>query len=212
MDDTFVFAMLILAMGFVYIIFHQLMKFLSGNPKKPKGATSFVYKKESPKPKSSKPKKMSDAEVIRKIGGEITRSINNSDTFHLLESQLTKLKKSSGRSITKSYLTGCSWLMVNNDDQSQILYTFRNNNELIITNNGDVDIANYELIVDNNSILIKFSSKTEHHTIVNVKDDFLFLNKFSTDKTLVFANYTKYKDELKSVLNQHFDNLIKSYQ
>lgn len=206
MDDSFIAAMLILVMGFILILFYQLNKFLSDKPKKHKRPTPVTAKKERTKLVRN------DFDEVRKIGVEIAKSINNSDSFHLLESQLTKLKKSSERSITKSYLTGCSWLMINNGDQSQVLYTFRNNNQLIITTNGDVELVNYELIVDNNSILIKFSSKTEHHTIVNVKDDYLFLNKFSTDKTLIFANYTKYKDELKSVLNQNFENLIKSYR
>lgn len=204
-DTTFNFAILILVFGFILILFHQLMKPPSKKSNNHSNGSSVVLRDN----KITIEKKESD--IGRKIGVEIAKSINNSDSFHLLESQLTKLKKISERSITKSYLTGCSWLIINNGDQSQVLYTFRNNNQLIITTNGDVDLANYELIVDNNSILIKFSTKTEHHTIVNVKDDFLFLNKFSTDKTLIFANYTKYKDELKTVLNKNFENLIKSY-
>ena len=119
---------------------------------------------------------------------------------------LTKIKKTAQRSIGKSYLTGCSWMLINNNDSENIIFTFRSNNELLVTKNGIVERKNYELIVDNNSILISQNEITEHYDIVNIQDDFLFINKLSTNSILVFANQTKFKDMIKSEINKQARN------
>jgi len=41
---------------------------------------------------------------------------------------------------------------------------------------------------------------TEHYMISQVYNDYLFLNKLSSDTIMVFANHTKFKDELKSTI------------
>ena len=133
-------------------------------------------------------------------GNSIDRIVKNSE--ELLSSNYTKIKKIAQKTISKSYLTGCSWLLVNNENDENIIYTFRNNNELLVTKNGIVERYNFELIVDNNSILITKNNITEHFDIVNIQDDFLYLNKLSSESVMVFANQTKFKDYLKSELNK----------
>ena len=91
---------------------------------------------------------------------------------------LNKIKKAAERSISKTYLVGCSWILVNNEEDESVLYTFRSNNELLITKNGLVKRFQYEIIIDNNSILITDNNITEHFEIVNIQDDFLFINKY----------------------------------
>lgn len=120
------------------------------------------------------------------------------DSERLISSNLSKAKKLTQKSISKSYLIGCTWILLNNEDNEDILYTFRSNDELLITINGIVERCQYELIVDNNSILITKNSVTELYNIINDHNEFLFLNRVSSQKILAFANYTKYKDELKS--------------
>lgn len=110
-----------------------------------------------------------------------------------------KAIKNSQMAISKLYLTGCSWILVNEEYQN-VLYTFRSNEELLITVNGIVEKADYELIVDSDTILITRKGITEHFFIYKEKDDFLFLRRLSSDEVLFFANQTKYKDELKSRL------------
>lgn len=117
-----------------------------------------------------------------------------------------KAIKNSQMAISKSYLTGCSWILVNEEYQN-VLYTFRSNEELLITVNGIVEKGEYELIVDNDTILITRKGITEHFFIYKEKDDFLFLRKLSSDEVLFFANQTKYKDEIKSQLLK----LVKEY-
>lgn len=133
-------------------------------------------------------------------GNSFERIIHNSEV--LISSNLSKIKKTAQKSIGKSYLTGCSWILVNNNESDNIIYTFRTNNELLITKNGFVDRLNYELIIDNNSILITHNEIIEHYNIINIYDDFLFINKLSTNSILVFANQTKFKDMIKSEIKK----------
>lgn len=114
---------------------------------------------------------------------------------------MNKVVKNSQKSISRFYLTGCTWILVNEKSNS-ILYTFRTNGELLITINGIVEKHQYELIVDNNTILITKNGIIEHYNIFNDRDHFLFLNKLSVNQILLFANQTKYKDELKSTLRR----------
>ena len=103
----------------------------------------------------------------------------------LVNTSISKAKKSVEKSLSKSYLTSCSWLL-NNDLGNNILYTFLNNNELLITTNGSVKKGSYQLIVDNNSILITIDGLILHYNIVNIKNDFLYLNKIASNEVLVF--------------------------
>ena len=139
-------------------------------------------------------------------GNKIDRALKNSES--LINNQKGKLIKYSEKKISKSYITGCSWVLSNNNHDS-ILYTFRSNNELLLTKNGVVEKATYELIIDSNSILITENNVTEHYNIVNMENDILFLNKVSTDKIFVFVNQTKLKDEMKSAFIQGSRELLK---
>jgi len=115
-----------------------------------------------------------------------------------IQLNLKKAKKFAQKSISQSYLTGCTWIMLNeNENDKNVFYTFRNNDQLLITTNGNVEKAKYEIIIDNNSLLIEKKDIIEHFNIVNFQDDYLILNKLSTEEYLVFANQTKYKDAIK---------------
>jgi TM2 domain-containing membrane protein YozV len=120
--------------------------------------------------------------------------VESSSAF--INSNLNKAKKYTQLKISKSYLTGCTWILASESENIQ--YIFRENNELLISKNGLVEKKNYELIIDNNSLLLSDNSKTELYNIVLVQNDFLFLNKVSENKILRFANQTKFKDSIKS--------------
>ena len=131
----------------------------------------------------------------------IKRNIVNTteQSAALVNSSYIKAKKSIEKTISKSYITNCSWILTNEMDDD-ILYTFLNNNELLITKNGFVKRANYELIIDNNSILITADGITQHYNLINMRNDYLLLNKVSSNEILFFANQTKFKDELKAIV------------
>jgi hypothetical protein len=123
-------------------------------------------------------------------------NVDSVDFEKLISTNYKKVKKYTQKNISKSYMTGCTWILVDKNVES-ILYTFRENGELLITKDGIVEKSKYELIIDNNSILIERNEVIGHYNIINVHDDFLFLNRLSTNKIMVFANKTKFKDELK---------------
>jgi hypothetical protein len=140
----------------------------------------------------------------RNANTSVGRTIRDSES--MIETNYGKIKKYAQKNISKNYLTGCTWLLTNSEES--ILYTFRNSGELLITTNGIVKKREYELIVDNNSILITQGRVMEHYSIVNVYSDFLFLHRLSSDSILMFANYTKFKDEVKSNLNEEANRLF----
>lgn len=134
-------------------------------------------------------------------GNSLDKIVMNSGNF--MDSNITKIKKVAEKSVSKSYLTNCSWILVNGAQPNlNIIYTFRNNDELLLTTNGIVQRYLFELIIDNNSILITKNNIIEHYNIVNVEGDFLFLNWLGGNEILVFANQTKFKDHVKSELRQ----------
>ena len=125
----------------------------------------------------------------------------------LVNTSISKAKKSVEKSLSKSYLTSCSWVL-NNELGNNILYTFLNNNELLITTNGSVKKGSYQLIVDNNSILITLDGLILHYNIVNIKNDFLYLNKIASNEVLVFFNNTKIKDKLKQNAKNDYNKIL----
>lgn len=164
----------------------------------------FFWSDEEPKKViEKKPKK--NYNTAKSVDNSINTLLRNSES--IVNSQYNKVKKYAQRNISKSYLTGCTWILSNETSQN-ILYTFRSNGQLLITTNGIVKKADYEIIIDSNSILITKNNITEHYSIINIYDNFLFLNKISTDSILVFANQTKYKDELKSIINEQARELF----
>ena len=64
----------------------------------------------------------------------------------LLNSSISKAKKSIEKTISKSYITNCSWILTN-ELNDNVLYSFLNNDELLITTNGIVKKANYQIII-----------------------------------------------------------------
>ena len=136
---------------------------------------------------------------VDKYGNTLDKAFKN--TQSVVGNNLNKVKKYAEMNISKSYITGCSWLLLNDEDD-KVIYTFRDNYDLLITTNGIVEKFNYELIIDNNSILITKNNITNHYDIENIENNFLFLKMLSTEKILIFANQTKYKDYLKSQLKE----------
>ena len=83
------------------------------------------------------------------------------------------------------------------DEDKELLYTFQHNDEIIFTDKVSVTKGTYEIIVDNNTILITRNGITENFELIVESQHFLFLKKFFSDDIMMFANYTKYKDFLK---------------
>lgn len=133
---------------------------------------------------------------------EFDKAVINSE--QIISHNVKKLKKFTEMKISLSYLTGCNWILQN--EASNIMYTFRSNGELLITTNGIVQKFSYELIIDNNTILLTKNEVMELYNIVNVQNDFLYLNRVSSNEVLMFLNQTKIKDEVKQIISTNYYN------
>ncbi|NNL15129.1 MAG: hypothetical protein HKO81_00630 [Flavobacteriaceae bacterium] len=142
------------------------------------------------------------SELIIKKTGEAYKA-----TSKLVGDSSHKIKSNIKINISKHFLSSFSWVMVN-QSEDQILFTFKSNNELIITKNGVVEKGSYELLKQNQSILITRNNITTHFNFVNLKNDYFFLNKVSTYMVYAFVNYAKYRDTQK----EWFLDEIKKYK
>ncbi|MEG1387853.1 MAG: hypothetical protein RSC72_11445 [Algoriella sp.] len=130
---------------------------------------------------------------------------NNAENINdKIKLEVRSFKKNTEIKISNSYLIGSNWYL---EENNNIIYTFRSNNDLLITTNGIVKKCHYEYIVDNNSLIITIDNITEMYFIVNIKDDKLILHKISNKEILVFSNLTKLKDNIKGEFRK-FENQI----
>lgn len=122
-----------------------------------------------------------------------------------LQNSLIKLLKAGERVKNSSILSDTSWLLMNPDELTKIVYIFKSKgNELYHSFNGNITKGNWEFIVDSDSLVIELEGQTELYNARLLANDFLVINKDGDSKSLVFANFTKYKDWLK---NEIFDKL-----
>ena len=66
--------------------------------------------------------------------------------------------------------------------------SFKSNNELIVSVEGNVVRGSYELLDQNNSLLITMQGLTEHFNFVNVQNDYFLINKVSTKNIIMLSH------------------------
>lgn len=108
--------------------------------------------------------------------------------------------------ISKSKLEGSQWIKAE-ENQSRIIYTFMQNRRLLISDDGVGSEAEWEFLVDNDTLMIKKSTITVFNCHI-VYDEFLILNKDNTDEFELFANFTKYKNLSPSDAQNKFKSLF----
>ena len=94
-------------------------------------------------------------------------------------------------------IKGIDWILLN-DSEKEIIYIFRENGELIISENGNIEKQNFEFVNDNNSLIITIDNKSEIFDIIHLKDGLFFIRKFSSKNALKFVN----KKEMKNFSKQ----------
>lgn len=107
---------------------------------------------------------------------------NPNDSF---ENAISKAKSKSDQSIRVFDLTKKTWLLRSNMP-SQVLYTFKENNQLFITTDGIVEKCSYEYLTNQNNLLIHKSGITEFYKVLKVRNELLELYKIFTKETLSF--------------------------
>ena len=143
--------------------------------------------------------------MVVKLFSSNSKNVNSTKGF--INTEMENVKRSISKKFNEQKLTGCTWMVVNDLDDDT-LYTFRAKNQLIITTNGNVKRAKYELIVENDSIIISKDELDEQFNMEIINDEFLFLNKVSTKDWLLLANQSKFVGESKrEIYNQYVTNL-----
>ncbi len=106
-------------------------------------------------------------------------------------------------------LTNQHWVVIDELKNSKVVYIFRNNNELLISNNGNVEKAKWEylghntLLIDKNSSSYLFKQGFFDENIIALKVD-------SKDEYAFLINESKYDGEINSI-EKVIDFLRKNY-
>lgn len=132
---------------------------------------------------------------------ELTSFVNEANTnesvltpsVKLGENIFTSLKSSIKTNISKKYLQSTSWMLIKKDMHT--LFTFLDNGRLLITENGRITEAKYELLIQSKSIILSRNNEAEHYFFLNIYDDYFFINKISTDEVIIFVNHNYYDDK-----------------
>ncbi len=97
-------------------------------------------------------------------------------------------------------LTNQHWVVIDDIDRTKKVYIFRQNNELLISQDGKVEKAKWEYL-GHNSLLI--DSKDESYLFKHgfFDENILALKIDSKDEYAFLVNETKYEKELNSSLN-----------
>lgn len=141
--------------------------------------------------------KLEDSD-LEKLSSIVKKTSTVAQDF--ISKKYERIEKNSEIKYSLVNLKGANWTLLNDIENTETTYIFRDNNELLISINGLITKANYEFIIDNNSILITKNDLTEIYNIILMKDDLLLINKFSSDEVFYFGNKTKFKDFAKNVI------------
>lgn len=108
--------------------------------------------------------------------------------------------------VSKSKLEGSQWIKVESGP-SRVLYSFMKDKRLIISTDGEGSEAEWEFLVDNDSLLIKTDALTVFNCHI-VFDEFMILNKDNTNEFELYANFSKYKNSSSSDAQNKFKRLF----
>ncbi|MBD3864695.1 hypothetical protein [Olleya marilimosa] len=125
--------------------------------------------------------------------------------FETIEKNYTKIKKYTEREVSKKNLSNFSWLLLDESDETEVIYIFKNDDSLIISENGFAKRYEYEFVVDSDNLIIK--DDKENRILYNcllIEEKYLILNQSSKSDFMVFANRTKFKDYLKASITKLF--------
>ncbi len=123
----------------------------------------------------------------------------------LLKSILGKIKDSGIAKIDTSYLKDNSWFYITEEVfQKKIVYIFRTNGQLLISENGDVTKAKWEnLIHSTNSMLLDINDTTTLYNIIYLTPEYLVLQKDGKEETMVFIKQQRYEAKMPKGMDEN---------
>ncbi len=108
-----------------------------------------------------------------------------------------------------SLLTNQHWILLNELESSKKIYFFKKNNELIVSNNGDVVKGKWEFLGKKTILLeLKDNSCLLRQTFFD--ENLLALKKDGKEDYLVFLNETKYNSGINST--KQIRNFLETFQ
>jgi len=113
---------------------------------------------------------------------------------------IPRIQKFSQKLDNLTLLTNQHWVAIDDINRTKSVYIFRQNNELLISQNGKVERAKWEHL-GHNSLLI---DRTEESFLFKhgfLDENILALKIDSKDEYAFFVNETKFDKELNSFLN-----------
>lgn len=116
-----------------------------------------------------------------------------SESIRLVKPKVNSIRRKGNNYFVEDSLTNYNWTLLNDTEYNEITYIFRKGGELLVSKDGDIERWQYELIVDNYSILLTNVDKTEIYSVLVLQDDFLMLNKYSKEEILYFVNKAKFQ-------------------
>jgi hypothetical protein len=122
---------------------------------------------------------------------------------------IPRIQKFSQKLDNLTLLTNQHWVVIDEIDNNKNVYIFRQNNELLISQNGKVEKAKWEYL-GNNSILIDRNSESYLFKHGFFDENILALKIDSKDEYVFLVNETKFEVELNSSYAV-FDFLKKKY-
>ena len=123
--------------------------------------------------------------------------------------KIPRIQKFSQKLDNLTLLTNQHWVVIDEIDNNKNVYIFRQNNELLISQNGKVEKAKWEYL-GNNSILIDRNSESYLFKHGFFDENILALKIDSKDEYVFLVNETKFEVELNSSYAV-FDFLKKKY-
>lgn len=111
---------------------------------------------------------------------------------------IPRIKKFSQKLDDLTILSNQHWVSIGEIDQSKIVYIFRTNNQLLISNNGIVERGKWEYL-GNQSLLLETSEGSYLMKHGFFDENIIALKLDSTDKYAFFVNESKFTGELNSI-------------
>ena len=113
---------------------------------------------------------------------------------------IPRIQKFSQRLDNLTLLTNQHWVAIDDINRTKSVYIFRQNNELLISQNGKVERAKWEYL-GHNSLLIERREESYLFKHGFLDENILALKIDSKDEYAFFVNETKFDKELNSFLN-----------
>lgn len=127
---------------------------------------------------------------------------------YFIDDQFYKFKTVGKKLINSRIIEDTAWILLD-DSEQKVLYLFKKNNEFFLSTDGNLKKGRWQLVVDQESLIIELTDLSELYNIFILENNFLIIQKDGTNLYNILANYTKFKTITKRNIKLELDNLKK---